>query len=93
MQLIKRHNSCYSKFLCFIFCREEPVLDWLLERGSPELGRLITSEDKTGLTIINVTASDEMLYYCMATNDQGSNTTDIALKIEGISENKFVFKE
>lgn len=67
---------------CFFSGKEEPILDWLLERGNPELGRLITSEDKTGLTIINVTASDEMLYYCMATNDQGSKTTDIALKIE-----------
>jgi len=67
---------------CFFSGKEEPVIDWLLQRGNLEFGRFTTSDDKTQLTLINLTASDEMSYYCMGTNGQGSKTHEIALKIE-----------
>jgi hypothetical protein len=69
---------------CFFSGKEEPEIDWILQHGSRELGRRIVSDDKTGLTIINVTASDEMSYYCMGGNNLGSSTYEIYLKIEAI---------
>lgn len=76
-------------FVCLI--SPEPTISWRAPKSVHHHGRYEMDLNDTELTIYNITASDEAIYYCNSSNAQGYYAQRFQLRVEGqtLSDEKF----